>query len=160
MVVRKTATIAELKSLLAQKERALRKLGAMRKKLTTQLEKVDARIAKLEGAPVKGGRKPAAVTARRGRPKGSGRGKTLRQAIAEILGESRKALGAKDVAEGLSGVGYASKSKSLMTMIGATLSKAPEFRRVARGRYRLLRRRGRPPAAAKAKAKAPAKPKG
>ncbi len=159
-MVRKTVTIAELKSRLAQKEEALRKLGAVRKKLTTQLEKVDARIAELEGAPVKRGRKPAAVTARRGRPKGSGRGKTLKQAIVEVLGADRKALRAKEIAAALPGVGYSSKSKSLLTMIGAALSKTPEFGRVARGKYRLLRRRGRPPAAAKVKAKAPAKPKG
>jgi len=159
-VVRKTATIAELKNLLAQKEKALRKLGATRKKLTTQLEKVDARIAELEGAPVKRSRKPAAVTVRRERPQDSGRGKTLKQAIAEVLGASRKAMRAKDIAAALPGVGYTSKTKSLLTMIGAALSRTPEFHRVARGKYRLLRRRGRPPAAAKAETKAPAKPKG
>ena len=153
MVVRKTATIAELRSLLAEKEEALRKLGATRKELTTQLEKVDTRIAELEGAPVKKARKPAAVTTRRGLPKASGRGKTLKQAITEVLGADRKALRAKEIAAVLPSVGYTSKSKNLLTMIGAALSKTPEFKRVARGKYRLLRRRGRPPAAARSKAK-------
>lgn len=151
-MVKEVGTIAELKRLLAKKEKELRRLGAMRKKLATQLGKVDGRIAKLEGARARRGPKPKAAKVRRGRPRGRKRGKTLKQATMEILAGTRKALGAKDVAAALGSVGYVSKSKNLLTMIGSVLSSNPEFRRVARGKYRLQRRRGRAPSAAKAKA--------
>lgn len=157
MVAKQAATIAELRRLLAKKEKELRRLGAMRKKLVAQLKKVDGRVAKLEGAPVKRGPKPRAAKVRRRRPTGRRRRKTLKQAATEILAGTRKALGARDIAGALGRVGYVSKSKNLMTMIGSVLSSTPEFYRVARGKYRLQRRRGRPPKAAKAKGKAPAK---
>jgi len=157
MVAKQAATIAELKRLLAKKEKELRKLGAMRNKLVAQLEKVDGRVAKLEGAPVKRGPKRRAAKVRRGRPAGRKRRKTLKQAATEILAGTRKALGAKDIAAGLGRVGYVSKSKNLLTMIGSVLSSTPEFYRVARGKYRLQRRRGRPPKAAKTKRKPSAK---
>jgi len=60
--------------------------------------------------------------------------------VAEVLRASRKALRAKDIAEALPGVGYVSRSKHLLTTIGSLLSRRPEFRRVARGKYRLQRR--------------------
>ncbi len=154
-MAKRAGTIAELRALLAKKEKQLRRLGAMRKKLVAQLEKVDGRVAKLEGAPVKRGPKPRAAKVRRGRrPTAPTRRKTLKQAATEILAGARKALGAKDIAGALGGVGYVSKSKNLLTMIGSVLSSTPEFYRVARGKYRLQRRRGRPPKAAKPKRKA------
>jgi len=131
-------TIAELKKLLAQREKELVSLKGMRKRLTAQLRKVETRIAELKGRRVTGGRR-APAKARRGRPRKVAGKKTLRQAVAEVLGGSRKGLRAKDIAEALPGVGYISRSKNLLTTIGSLLSRRPEFQRVARGKYKLRR---------------------
>ena len=153
-----STTIAELRRILAQKEKELAKLRATREKLALELKQVDARIAELEGKPSRRARKVTVTRARRGRPRGRAKGKTLKQAVMEILGATRKALGAKEVAEALPSVGYISQSKNLTTMVQGVLSRNPEFRRVARGKYRLQRRRGRPPKEAKPEAQAEAKP--
>jgi hypothetical protein len=159
-VAKKSSTIAELRKLLTAKLQQLTNLMGLREKLRAELVKVEAGIAQLAGAVAGRGRRVAAAPVRRGRPKGGRRGLTLKQAIAEILGDSGKPLGAKDVAEALPRVGYASRSKNLLTMITTTLSRTPMFRRVARGKYRLVRRRGRPPGGAKAKAEASAPSQG
>ena len=155
-MAKKSSTIAELKKLLAAKEQELGKRTDLRDKLRAELAKVEAGIAELAGAVLGQGRRAAPARVRRGRPRGGRRGLTLKEAIAEILGVVRKPLGAKDIAEALPGVGYVSRSKNLLTMITSTLSRMTLFRRVARGKYRLVRRRGRPPGSAKARAKAPA----
>ncbi|MHC4984368.1 MAG: hypothetical protein ACYTF6_14525 [Planctomycetota bacterium] len=153
-MAKSVGSIAELTKLLAQKQKQLAKLAATRKKLVAQLEKVDARMAAVKGARVARGRPRAGAKRRRGRPRGPRQKKTLKQAVAEILDGSRKPLGAKDIAAALPGAGYVSKSQNLLTMIGSVLSRTPEFRRVSRGKYRLQRRRGRKPGAAKGRAKA------
>ena len=155
-MAKKSSTIAELKKLLAVKEEELTTLTDLREKLRAELAKVEAGIGQLAGAVAGGGRQAAPARVRRGRPRGGRRGLTLKEAIAEIFGGGRKPLGAKDIAEALPGVGYLSRSKNLLTMITSTLSRTSLFRRVARGKYRLVRRRGRPPGGAKAKAKAAA----
>jgi hypothetical protein len=155
-VAKKLSTIADLRKLLAAKEEQLTKLTDLREKLRAELAKVEAGIAQLAGAVLGRGRRAAPAQVRRGRPRGGRQGLTLKQAIAEIFGGGRKPLGAKDIAEALPGVGYVSRSKNLLTMITSTLSRTALFRRVARGKYRLVRRRGRPPGSAKAKARAKA----
>ena len=150
-MVRKAVSIPELKKLLAQREKELAKLAARRKRLAGQLEQMEERIAELEGAPAGRGRRKAAVKARRGRPRKARERKTMRQAVAEVLGATRKALGPKEIAEALPVVGYVSRSKNLVTMVGQVLSGNPEFRRVARGKYRLDRRRRAGKAAKKGK---------
>jgi hypothetical protein len=151
------STIAELKKLLAAREVELARLTELREKLGAELAKVDAGIAQLEGAAAPRGRRIAPARVRRGRPRKKRGGQTLKEAIAAILGTGRKPLGAKDIAEALPGVGYLSRSKNLLTMITSTLSRTSLFRRVARGQYRLVRRRGRPPGRAKAQAPSQAK---
>jgi len=153
-VAKKVGSIAELKKELAQKQKQLAKLAATRKKLVALLKKVDAGIAEVKGARAVRGRPRVAAKRRRGRPRGRRQKKTLKQAVGEILAGTRKAVGAKQIAEALSSVGYVSKSKNLLTMIGSVLSRTAEFRRVSRGKYRLQRRPGRKPGAAKAKARA------
>ena len=132
-------SIAELKEMLAEKEKELANLQARRTTLARELEKVEARIAELQGEA--GGRGGVAVEGGVGLPAKAQEKKTLKQAVAEVLGATRKALGPKEIAEGLTAVGYVSKSKSLSVMVGQVLSGSPEFRRVARGNYRLDRRR-------------------
>ena len=137
-MAKKLASIAELKKLLAQREEELAGLTATRKKLADRLTKVDGRIAELGGQRVTRRRPRATGKARRGRPPQKTRGKkTLKQAVAEVLGATRKALGPKEIAEALPAVGHASKSKNLSVMVGQVLSGNRAFRRVARGKYRL-----------------------
>jgi len=137
-VAEKAGSIAELKSELAKREKALEKLEARQKKLGAELKQVEARIAGLTGRAKAAGRGRATVKGR-GQP---ARGKkSLRQAVAEVLGGTRKALGPKEIAKALPGVGYVSESKNLSVMVGQVLSAGHEFRRVARGKYRLDRRR-------------------
>lgn len=152
-MAKKLSTIAELKKLLAVKEVELGRLTDLREKLRAELVKVEAGMAQLAGAVARRGRRVAPARGRRGRPRRKRGGQTLKEAIAAILGTGRKPLGAKDIAAALPGVGYLSRSKNLLTMITSTLSRAPLFRRVARGKYRVVRRRGRPPGRAKAAAK-------
>ena len=140
VVAKREASIVELKQLLAQRQKELATLQAKRGKLVSQLNKVEGQIAQLEGKPVTRRRPRATAKARRGRPPKVTAKKTLKQAVAEVLGGTRRALGPKEIAEALPGVGYTSKSKSLRVMVGIVLSGSSEFRRVARGKYRLRRR--------------------
>ncbi len=135
-MARRAASIAELKKQLAQRQKDLATLMAKRKKLAGQLRKVEKQIAELEGRRVVR-RQRAAGEARRGRPRERAGKKTLRQAVAEVLGASRKALGPKQIAGALPAVGYVSKSKNVAVIVGQVLSRSPELRRVARGKYRL-----------------------
>lgn len=148
-MARKAVSIAKLKKQLAQRQKELATLQARRKKLQGQLGKVDGQIAELEGRQLVR-RRRAAGKARRGCPPQKTRGKkTLKQAVAEVLGATRKALGPKEIAEALPGVGYTSKSKNLSVMVGQALFGSPEFRRVARGKYKVDQRRLRGKAARK-----------
>jgi hypothetical protein len=61
--------------------------------------------------------------------------------VAEVLGGTREALGPKQIAKALPGVGYVSESKNLSVMVGQVLAAGHEFRRVGRGEYKLDRRR-------------------
>ena len=137
-MAKKVVSIAHLRELLGEREKELTGLEARQKKLGAELKQVEARIAGLTGRAKGAGRGRAAVKGR-GQP---ARGKkTLKQAVAEVLGATRKALRPKQIAEALPNVGYLSKSKSLSVMVGQVLSGSPEFRRVGRGKYRLDRRR-------------------
>jgi hypothetical protein len=138
----KTVSIAELKTELARQEKALERLEARRENLAAELRKVEVDIAQLKGES-KEGLEPAV-----GGQRETG---TLRQAVAAVLAGTREALGPKDIAGRLPDVGYVSRSKSLPVMVEQLLSALSEFRRVARGKYLLQRRRGRPRAAAGAK---------
>ena len=135
----KAVSIAELKRELAKREKALERLEARRKKLATELRKVEADIAQLKGES-KEGLEPAV-----GGQRETG---TLRQAVAAVLAGTREAMGPKDIAGRLPDVGYVSRRKSLPVMVGQLLSGLSEFRRVARGKYRLSRPR-RPGTAAR-----------
>ena len=139
-MARKVVSIAHLRQLLAEREKELARLEARRKKLGTELKQVEARIAELTGRPKAAGRGRAAV---RGRGQPARGKKSLKQAVAEVLAGTRKALGLKQIAEALPAVGYVSGSKSLPVMVGQVLSAGHEFRRVARGKYRLDRRGSR-----------------
>jgi plasmid replication initiation protein len=137
-VARKVVSIARLRQLLAEREKELAELEARRKKLGAELKQVEARVAGLTGRAKAAGRARAVVKGRGQPAKGK---KSLRQAVGEVLGGTRKALGPKQIAEALPNVGYVSESKSLPVMVGQVLSAGHEFRRVARGKYRLDRRR-------------------
>jgi hypothetical protein len=126
----KAVSIAELKRELAKREKVLERLEARRKKLATELRKVEADIAQVKGEG-KEGLEPAGA--------GQRETGTLRQAVAAVLARRREALGPKDIAQRLPDVGYASRSRSLPVMVGQLLSGLSEFRRVARGKYRLSR---------------------
>jgi len=136
-VPEKVVSIAHLRELLADREKELARLEARQKKLGAELKQVEGRIAGLTGRAeaARGGR---AAVKRQGQP---ARGKkSLKQAVAEVLGATRKALGPKQIAEALPNVGYVSESKNLSVMVAQVLSAGHEFRRVARGKYRLDRR--------------------
>ena len=150
-MVLKVVSIAELKRELAKREKALERLEARRKKLATELRKVEADIAQMKGEG-KEGLEPTV-----GGQRETG---TLRQAVAAVLAGTREALGPKDIARRLPDVGYVSRSKSLPVMVGQMLSGLSEFRRVARGKYRLSRARRPGTAARKRKKGGPAAVKG
>jgi len=152
-VAKKAVSIAHLRELLAEREKELAGLEARRKKLGAELKQVDARIAGLTGRAKAAGRGRAAV---KGGAQAGASKKPLKQAVAEVLGGTRKALGPKQIAEALPAVGYVSESKSLPVMVGQVLSAGHEFRRVARGKYRLSRSRRAGTAAGKRKETAPA----
>ena len=130
----KVVSIAHLRELIVEREKELTGLKARQKKLGAELKQVEARIAGLTGR---------AKAAREAAVKGSGQAvagkKSLKQAVAEVLAGTRKALGPKQIAEALPSVGYVSESKNLSVMVGQVLSAGHEFRRVARGKYRLDR---------------------
>jgi hypothetical protein len=125
-------SIEDLKKEISRRQKGLLRLIAKR-------DALDGQIAELESL---GTVKPMA---KRGRKPGRKRGPKVQRApragsLASALVEALKAKGKLSVAELVAAVkvaGYKSKSKNFQTIVGMTLSKGKQFKRVKRGVYAL-----------------------
>lgn len=152
-------SIAELQSLLRERDQELQKLTKQRDKLASQLKDLDRRIAGLKGAAAAAG--PAARPARPARPARVRRGgrrragrRPLADVISDVLVRHDGPMRLKDIAEAVKAAGYQSKSKNFYNVVSQTVNLRPEFVNAGRGLYKLAEA----PAAAKNET-APAKGK-
>jgi hypothetical protein len=130
-------TLADLEKLLAAEGQAVARLRQKRQALEAQLDELAGVISRFRG-----GREKTAAAApvrprrvvRRKRRRG---GKTLRAAIAEVLGGSSKPMRARDIAQKMGAAGFKTSSKNLNNMISATLAQTGDFKRVGKGLYAL-----------------------
>ncbi len=163
----KGLTLLEVKKLYEElstlERQRLPELKKRRDALAGELAEVTAEIEAIEaiegvgperaaqgvrrGRPAKAAKKaarPAKAVGKgpkRRRAASGGRGITLREAIANVLSNASKPMGPRQIEQAI----IASKSfpdppKTLLQQVTATLGRNPEFKRLDRGIYKLLRR--------------------
>lgn len=160
----KGLTLLEVKKLYEElstlERQRLPELKKRRDALAGELAEVTAEIEAIEGVdperaaqgvrrgrPAKAAKKaarPAKAVGKgpkRRRAASGGRGITLREAIANVLSNASKPMGPRQIEQAI----IASKSfpdppKTLLQQVTATLGRNPEFKRLDRGIYKLLRR--------------------
>ena len=137
-------SVEDLKKEIARRQRKLPELIAAR-------DALDRQIAELEGL---GGAKPVAVARRKKAGRKNAARKVAKPPVAKAvvvkpakpgslssaLTEALTTNGKLSVAQATATVqmaGYKSKSKNFQTIVGMTLSQAPQFKRVGRGIYAL-----------------------
>jgi len=120
-------TIAQLEQLLAKQENRLKELQKKRERLTSQIAKVDAQIASLNGTATAAPKKAARVRKRQG--------KSLRQHVVDVLKASSQPMTAKDITDAVSKAGYKSSSKDLVTLVRLTCYKSDEIQMKGRGKF-------------------------
>ena len=128
-------TIAEIRELLAQKNRQLSGLRAERRTLENRLKQVDRQIQRLTGRRKRAAKAAPKAAKAKARPRKQG--PSLRQTI---LGAFAKAPGSLTIPEVITAVrntGYTSSSSNFRKLISVTLAQMDELRRVARGKYAL-----------------------
>jgi len=140
-------TVADLVGILAAETEAIEKLRHTRQMLEKELDSLAGEIAGLRGQGARAGRpkaKPKKKVTRKTvastktvRKPGH---KTLRAAVAEILGRSTEGMRAAEIAEQLSNVGYTTTSKNVKNLVSALLPAAKEFKRVRKGLYALKKK--------------------
>ena len=143
-------TVADLMAEVERRRSMVGSLAALRDKLTTQLESINAVIDELESlvgnvdgvAPLRGpGRPKGSGRGRKRRGRGRGRGRGRRgneQSLASVLQSvlRGKTMNVADMADAAIKAGYKSTSKNFKTVVGLTLLKSKRmFRRVSRGQY-------------------------
>lgn len=126
-------SVEDLKQEISRRQKALPKLIAKRDCLNCQ-------IAELEGLgavkPI-AAKRPKEAGKRAGRKdKGVARTGSLATALIEALKANPK-LTVAQAAEAVKLAGYKSKSKNFATIVGMTLGKSSQFKRVGRGVYKL-----------------------
>ena len=133
-------SIAALKRELARKEEQTKRLLAGRDKLLRKLAALDKRIASLagqdfvkaeHGAGVAGARRARKVAKKAKR----GRKPTLTDAITRILTESDTPLKVIDIAKALKLQRFSTRSKDLPNLVREALTRVEGVKRVSRGVY-------------------------
>jgi len=120
-------TIAQLEQLLAKQKNRLKELQKRRDRLASQIAKVDAQIASLNGTPT--------AAPKKARPVRKRQGKSLRQHVVDVLKASSQPMTAKDITDAVVKAGYRSSSKNLLTLVRLTCYKSDEIQRKGRGEF-------------------------
>ena len=133
-MARVSKTVSEVAKLLAVEEKAIRHLREKRQAIEGDLDKLAAEIAALKGGGkgLKGGSLGVGRVRRR-KPRAGG--KSLREAMAEVIKKAGKPLRAAEIADKLSSVGYKTQSTDPRNMVSAMLAQSSDFRRVKKGLY-------------------------
>ena len=143
-----TMTIAQLKTELARRAKAEKRLLKRRAALVRELAAIDKEIGGSAPAPVaRRGRKPgpkAGKAAAKATPKPPKAKKaprkrakntmTLPDAMTAVMSKET-AMGVKEIAAAVTAAGYKSKSKTFDTIIYQALKKDKRFAKAERGRY-------------------------
>lgn len=120
-------SISELEKLLEMQKNRLATLQKRKEQLAAQLAKVDQDIASLIGkteVPVK--------APKTRRVKG---GKSLRQHIFDILGQSEKALSARELTDAVLAAGYRTTSKDPAALVRQILYRDKRIGKMEAGRF-------------------------
>ena len=144
----KDLSLLEIQELLNQKialeQKKLPKLLEKRDRLQAELDALNRQIETLEGGG--GDSKKVAPGAARGAKRGprrrarKGKGKrvTLAQAVAEVLGKSKRPMTPTEITKVIERSKHPSaQSASLRLQINNILTKREEFERLGRGQYQL-----------------------
>ena len=127
-------SISQLKSLLVSQTSELKKLHKQRDGLQSQIDKVDARIAKLNGAAGGGARRGGGGGGKRTRAKNKA---SLVETLKEVLGKG-KPLPVGEIVAGVLATGYKSSSPNFRAIVNQTLIKERKsFASAGRGIYGL-----------------------
>jgi hypothetical protein len=118
-------SIIELERILQTRQRELKVLLRRRTRIERKLTALDERITRLGG------------TRAGGRVKRARNDVTLPEAIANVLGKSRKPLTVGDIMGGVQAMGYRSSSGNFRAVINQTLIKDKRFISAGRGLYEM-----------------------
>jgi len=129
----KTRTIAHLRKELEAKGKQLQRLQATRKKLASQVGKLDREIAALCGKPAV--RKVRTKRVKRAIKRTKG-GRSLGDVLAQVL-KGKGSVRVGDAAKMALGAGYKTTSKQFGNIVSQILATDDRFRRVRRGLFRL-----------------------
>lgn len=129
----KTRTIAHLRKELGAKEKELQRLQATRKKLASQVWKLDREIAALCGEPAV--RKVRTKRVKRAIKRTKG-GRSLGDVLAQVL-KGKGSVRVGDAAKMALGAGYKTNSKQFGNIVSHILATDDRFRKVRRGLFRL-----------------------
>jgi hypothetical protein len=129
----KTRTIAHLRNELAAKEKQLQGLQATRKKLASQVERLDREIAALCGKPAVRKTRAKRVKPAVKRAKG---GPSLSDVLAQVL-KGKGSVRVGDAGKMALEAGYKTTSKQFGNIVSHILATDDRFRKVRRGLFRL-----------------------
>lgn len=141
-----TLSLADLHRLVAERERRVAQLQARRLKVEAELAALDAELASAQGhaapyraakAAAPAGRKAATQSTgkKRGR-RGLGKGgKTIGQALADIIKAHGKPMRVPEMAKAFRASGHPTQSKNLTKLISMAIKNSNQIKRVSRGLY-------------------------
>jgi len=122
-------SIHELRRCLEAQEQVVARLALRRRKLATQLAKLDKKILAAGGSvksmPVAPGPQPRRRTA----------GKPLIDYIISVLKAAPKGMRVKKVVGAVTRAGYRSTSKDFYGIVATALREGPQFKKMSRGVY-------------------------
>jgi uncharacterized membrane protein YccC len=142
-------TITELERLLTKQKQRVQALQKRKERLAAQIQRIDKQIDSVLGKP------PAPKPARRVRRRRKA-GKSLQQAIVDVLSGSPQPKTAAEIAEAVQAAGYRSESKSFVSLVRQMCYRSDQIQTKERGKF-VLGSAPKAPARAKKRKKAPAK---
>ena len=154
-MARARKTVAELRELLVEAEKAIEALRVRRKALAEDVRALSAEIVQMRGeavdAPVQADPAPTKLAREKAtkkrvrraaeapkvakKPGRQTRGPSTREAMLEILRASERPLRVAQIVGRLAASGCKTKSVNPKNMVGAMLAQSSDFKRVDRGLY-------------------------
>ena len=128
-------SLSRLRELVMQREHVLQQLQNRELTLQKELARVRAQIDAIVGHRRAGAASTAAGPKRRGRRGRGVGGKTVSQALVEIVRRHGKPMRVGEMADAFKKSGHPTTSRNLEKLIAITIKSSSHFKRVARGLY-------------------------
>lgn len=135
-------SIAEIRNLLAEKNKQVAALRRERKGLVNRVKQIDRQIVQLAGSRRSAPKRRAAKAAPKRATRRARGGPSLKESILRAFAKAGAPMTIADVMGAVTKAGYTSSSGNFRNLVNVTLAQMDEVRRVARGKYALKRSTG------------------